>query len=76
MTTAFEEARIEYLYAIMHGLEAYFLVCPQWKEGKFIMPDIEGSPVMIDWEYCSRKIVSQKTWERKDVRAYSPVVSM
>lgn len=78
MTTANNSAMIEYLYSIMYGLERYFLVKPQWKNGRFFLPEIEGLPVRIDWEYCKKenKIVREQLWEQQDVPKYAPVVSM
>ncbi|MNY57921.1 hypothetical protein D3C86_1941900 [compost metagenome] len=62
----------------MYGLERYFLVKPQWKNGRFFLPEIEGLPVRIDWEYCKKenKIIREQLWEQQDVPKYAPVVSM
>ena len=49
MAAAPEPYRVEYLYSIMHGLEEYFSVSPQWKNGCFQLPDIEGIGVRVDW---------------------------
>lgn len=76
MTSAGESARVEYLYSIMRGLEQYFQVCPAWQDGRFVMPEIAGLPVRINWDYCHRKVVKQMVWEKSDVRVYTPVVSM
>lgn len=78
MTSANESSMIEYLYSIMYGLEKYFLFQPSWKSGRFYLPETEGLPVRVDWDYCYRenKIVRESSWDKKDVPKYSPVVSM
>ncbi|NML39988.1 hypothetical protein HHL17_22495 [Chitinophaga sp. G-6-1-13] len=78
MATADAACEVEYLYAIMYGLERYFSVCPEWKQGHFILPDIAGMPVRVDWEYCKRanKIIKQYHWTAQNVRKYSPIVSL
>ncbi|HWW39127.1 hypothetical protein, partial [Pedobacter sp.] len=78
MASADEGGLVEYLYSIMHGLEAYFLICPTWKNGKFILPDTEGFPVRIDWDYCykANKVIQEKIWERQYIQKYNPRVSM
>ncbi|NQX40893.1 L-alanine-DL-glutamate epimerase [Pedobacter steynii] len=78
MASAEESSMVEYLYSIMDGLGQYFLVSPIWKDGKFILPETEGFPVRIDWEYCYKenKIIRERVWEKQNVRKYNPVVSM
>ncbi|MDH7461714.1 enolase C-terminal domain-like protein [Chitinophagaceae bacterium 26-R-25] len=78
MASANQHCQVEYLYAIMHGLEKYFLVLPERKNGKFVLPSVEGSGAQVDWDLCARgnKIVSQKCWSRRDVRTFSPLVSI
>ncbi|MBO9620158.1 MAG: hypothetical protein J7539_14100 [Niabella sp.] len=78
LTTAPEDWPVEYLYSLMHGLERYFMVCPKWENGKFILPEIEGLPIRIDWEYWQRnnKIMIQRTWTKKEVEKYEPSVNM
>ncbi len=78
MATAHPDCRVEYLHAIMHGLEQYFSVRPVSRCGQFILPDNAGIGVRINWDYCWKedKIIQQYAWARKNVREYSPVVSM
>ncbi|WP_343745890.1 mandelate racemase/muconate lactonizing enzyme family protein [Chitinophaga sp.] len=78
MATADEACEVEYLYSIMSGLERYFSVCPEWKNGCFVLPDIAGLPVRVDWDYCrsADKIVKQYYWNDQNVRKYSPIVSL
>lgn len=78
MAAAPEHFHVEYLHSIMYGLEHYFSVRPEWKNGCFILPDIEGLPVRVDWDYCSRadKVVRTLVWDRKNVKEYLPTVSM
>ncbi len=78
MATSPESWPVEYLYSIMHGLEKYFMIKPDWKQGKFVFPQIEGLPVRIDWEYWERnnKIVFHRIWKKEDVPNYAPVVNM
>jgi len=76
ITSAPENARVEYLYSIMHGLEKYFSAGITWKNGRFILPEISGLPVRINWDYCLGKVVSEKVWNKCDVRPYVPAVSI
>jgi hypothetical protein len=78
MAAAPECFRVEYLRSIMFGLEHYFSVRPEWKNGCFILPDVEGLPVRVDWDYCNRanKVVRTQTWDKKNVKEYLPTVSM
>jgi L-alanine-DL-glutamate epimerase-like enolase superfamily enzyme len=76
IASASENSRVEYLYSIMHGLEKYFSTRPIWKNGSFIQPEISGLPVRINWDYCSDKIISEKTWHKRDIRQYNPIISM
>lgn len=78
MTTATEESRIEYLYALMYGLEKYFRVYPSLHEGHFHLPDSSGLPVQIDWAYCyqEKKVIREQAWLKADVSVYSPLVIM
>ncbi|OQP63922.1 hypothetical protein A3860_23630 [Niastella vici] len=78
MATAPKHCQVEYLYAIMAGLEQYFYIRPQWKNGKFILPEIDGMPVRIDWKYCTNenKIIRSQTWTSKNVKEYRPNVSL
>nr|WP_295863915.1 enolase C-terminal domain-like protein [uncultured Chitinophaga sp.] len=78
MATADEACEVEYLYAIMYGLERYFAVRPEWKNGTFVLPDIAGMPVRVDWDYCRKadKIVKHYSWNNLNTRKYSPIVSL
>ena len=78
VASANEECQVEYLYSLMASLEDYFCICPELKEGRFLLPDIEGIPVRIDWDYCAQKncIVSTQSWRNKYVNEYRPIVSM
>jgi L-alanine-DL-glutamate epimerase-like enolase superfamily enzyme len=69
---------VEYLYDILSGLEVYFEVRPQWENGCFVLPDIEGIPVRINWEHCMKenKVIKAQTWTRKNTREYRPTVSL
>jgi hypothetical protein len=71
-----ENFRVEYLYTLMHGLEAYFSVRPKLENGRFVLPGIEGLPVRIDWDYWNRKgkIDMNKTWTAEKTNSYSPSV--
>lgn len=73
-----EHFRVEYLHTIMYGLEQYFMVKPNWKNGSFILPDIEGTPVRIDWDYWSNanKVVRCHNWSKMNVMEYRPTVSI
>lgn len=76
MATAPDHCQVEYLYSILSGLEKYFYIRPQWKNGNFILPDIEGVPVRVDWKYCSsaNKVTRSQTWSRTNVKQYLPNV--
>lgn len=76
LTTAPAAFRVEYLYTLMSGLEEYFAVYPKLEKGKFIMPDIGGLPVRIDWNYWEKnnKIVMKKIWKSENISKYVPGV--
>ena len=78
MATAPEHYEVEYLHSIMFGLERYFSVRPEWKDGHFILPEVDGLPVRIDWEFWCRanKIIYTREWRREDVEEYRPYVTM
>ncbi|HKO81741.1 MAG TPA: enolase C-terminal domain-like protein [Chitinophagaceae bacterium] len=78
MASAPEHFQVEYLYSIMVGLETYFEVCPKLDKGRFLLPEVDGLPIRIDWEYWNRhnKVVRSQTWHRENVKAYLPNVSM
>jgi L-alanine-DL-glutamate epimerase-like enolase superfamily enzyme len=78
MATAPEHYQVEYLHAIMYGLEVYFSVRPEWKNGSFVLPEIEGMPIRVDWDYCIRtnKVVRTQCCGNKNVKKYLPTVSM
>lgn len=76
VATAGEDAHTEYLQSLMVGLEEYFIVKPSCQGGMFHLPDVEGLPVRIDWDYCKahNKILHKYSWQRKTVDAYVPTV--
>ncbi len=78
MASAPEHFRVEYLYSIMVGLEFYFEVCPKLENGKFLLPEIDGLPIRVDWEYWFRmnKVVKSQSWQRENVKEYLPNVTM
>ncbi|WP_316788264.1 enolase C-terminal domain-like protein [Pedobacter frigoris] len=73
-----EKFRVEYLFTLMHGLESYFAVCPKLENGHFILPQIEGLPIRIDWDYWQRKdkIKMNKIWSAEKTNYYSPLVQL
>jgi L-alanine-DL-glutamate epimerase-like enolase superfamily enzyme len=76
MTTAPEKFRVEYLFTLMSVLEPYFSVHPTLEKGRFVLPDIEGLPIRIDWNYWERKnkVIAKKNWTAKESITYSPSV--
>jgi L-alanine-DL-glutamate epimerase-like enolase superfamily enzyme len=79
LATANEKAMLENLRCIMKGLEEYLLVMPEWEKGGCMkLPDIEGIPVRIDWEYCTKKnkIIKCFSWSRHTVKPYSAFVTL
>lgn len=78
MTTAKETGMIEYLYSLMYGLEKYFLIRPSLKNGQFHLPESDGLPVRINWDYCLKenKVLREQVWLKQDVPGYNPLVSM
>ena len=76
MTTAPEEFRVEYLFTLMSVLEPYFSVHPKLEKGKFVLPDIEGLPIRIDWDYWERKnkVIMNKSWTAEESIKYRPSV--
>jgi L-alanine-DL-glutamate epimerase-like enolase superfamily enzyme len=78
MTTASSKCQVEYLYAIMGGLEKYFSIKPEWRDGGFLLPDIAGGPVRVDWDYWQRegKIVRKVQWDSDSIVAYLPNVTL
>lgn len=78
MASAPESYQVEYLYSIMSGLEQYFHIRPEWKEGCFILPEVNGLPVRVDWEFCCKanKVIRTQEWRRDDVKEYLPYVTM
>lgn len=77
MAVAPEHFRVEYLHAIMYNLEQYYCIRPEWKNGSFVLPEVEGVPIRIDWDYCTRfnKVVGIQCWGKHNVKAYMPTVS-
>jgi len=78
MTTADDNGMIEYLYSLMYGLEKYFLISPTLSNGQFHLPECEGLPVRIDWDYCYKenKVIREQVWEKHQVSNYNPLVTM
>jgi hypothetical protein len=79
LPTAGDDAMLENLHCLMHGLEGYLLAKPEWeKNGRMKLPDIEGLPARIDWEYCIRKnkIAKCFVWSRQTVEPYSAFVTL
>ncbi|MGZ3756754.1 MAG: mandelate racemase/muconate lactonizing enzyme family protein [Mucilaginibacter sp.] len=76
IATAPDTARVEYLYSLHYSLEKYFLIYPAWKNGRFILPEITGLPVRINWDYCAGKITQHRTWDKSEIKQYSPNVSI
>lgn len=78
MTTAKETGMIEYLYSLMYGLEKYFLIRPSLENGQFHLPESDGLPVRINWDYCLKenKVLREQVWLKRDVPGYNPLVSM
>lgn len=78
MTTAKETGMIEYLYSLMYGLEKYFLIRPSLENGQFHLPESDGLPVRINWDYCLKenKVLKERVWLKQDVPGYNPLVSM
>jgi len=79
LATAGDNAMLENLRCIMEGLEEYLLVMPEWeKNGYMKLPDVDGLPVRIDWEYCVRenKISKCFAWSRQTVKPYSAIVTL
>lgn len=78
MASAAENCPVEYLYSLMYGLEKYFLEYPQWKEGKFFLPEIAGLPVRINWELCYKenRVTAREEWNRNHIPEYKPSVSI
>jgi L-alanine-DL-glutamate epimerase-like enolase superfamily enzyme len=73
-----EKFRVEYLYTLMYGLESYFSIYPKLENGRFLLPEIEGSPIRIDWDYWYRKdkIKMNKIWKAEKTNHYSPSVQL
>lgn len=76
MTTSPEGFRVEYLYTLMSVLERYFSVCPKLENGRFVMPEIDGVPIRIDWDFWERKgkIMKSKSWIAEKSSKYLPSV--
>lgn len=76
LAAAPDHFRVEYLYTLMKGLEPYFSIRPKLEKGRFILPEIEGLPIRIDWDYWSSKgkIELNKTWTAAKTNSYSPIV--
>lgn len=78
MTTAPDNFQVEYLYPIMFALEQYFMIHPKCTNGAFIIPEIEGLPIRIDWDYweSKKKVIMNRVWNKDQINAYDPAVTM
>lgn len=78
IATAPENCMVEYLHSLLSGIEVYFEISPKWAGNKFIIPDVHGVPVKINWEYCRKenKIVEDRLWKRQITDRYLPTVSL
>lgn len=78
MTTAPNGFMVEYLHPIMYCLEQYFMIHPKCVKGEFVIPEIEGLPIRIDWAYWQKrnKIIMNRVWTRDQMSAYNPAVTM
>ena len=76
VATASESCLVEYLYPLMDGLREYFAEYPVLEKGCFILPEIPGIPIRVDWDRLERahKIVNRRTWTAAEVDRYSPSV--
>lgn len=76
IATASEGAQVEYLYTLMDGLREYFSEYPVLENGRFVLPELEGIPIRIDWERLERKnkVLAWKTWTSAEVGQYRPLV--
>jgi len=76
MATAPEKFRVEYLFTLMSVLEPYFSVHPKLERGRFVLPEIEGLPIRIDWGYWEQKnkVVVKKSWTAEELVKYRPSV--
>ncbi len=76
MATAPERFRVEYLFTLMSVLEPYFSVHPKLEKGRFVLPDIEGLPIRIDWDYWEQKnkVILKKKWKAEKSIKYQPSV--
>lgn len=78
MATAPQEFRVEYLHTMMSVLEPYFSICPKLENGRFVLPEIAGLPVRIDWDYWKNKgkVVKHNSWSAEKSNKYSPAVML
>jgi L-alanine-DL-glutamate epimerase-like enolase superfamily enzyme len=78
IASAAEDCHVEFLYSLNAGLGDYFSIRPEFKNGMFHLPEIEGLPLRIDWDYCQQKglIIGSQCWQNGHVNEYHPVVSM
>jgi L-alanine-DL-glutamate epimerase-like enolase superfamily enzyme len=76
VATASEEAMVEFLYPLLDGLREYFALHPIVENGCFVLPDVSGIPIRIDWDRLQRKnkIVGRKTWTVNEIGHYTPMV--
>jgi L-alanine-DL-glutamate epimerase-like enolase superfamily enzyme len=76
MATAPEKFRVEYLFTLMSVIESYYAIRPKLEKGRFILPEIEGLPIRIDWDYWEQKnkVVMKKNWTAEKSIKYQPSV--
>ncbi|HEY4207794.1 MAG TPA: mandelate racemase/muconate lactonizing enzyme family protein [Puia sp.] len=76
MATASDASQVEYLYPLMDGLREYFSEHPVLEKGCFILPEIPGIPIRVDWDRLERKdkILTHKVWTAAEVGRYTPSV--
>lgn len=76
VATAAEDVLLEYLYPLMDGLREYFAVLPFLENGCFVLPEVPGIPIRVDWDKLERRrqIVSRASWTSAEVARYEPAV--
>jgi L-alanine-DL-glutamate epimerase-like enolase superfamily enzyme len=76
MTTSPERFQVEYLYTLMGVVQAYFSEQPILRDGKFVLPDIAGLPIRLNWDYLesTRQVIAQKNWKVEKSGKYKPAV--
>lgn len=76
MTTSPEEFQVEYLYTLMGVVQTYFSEQPVLKDGKFVLPEIAGLPIRLNWDLLEKtnRIVAEKSWMVDKTGKYQPAV--